>query len=319
MFNRLFGEVSNVSQPTLRLASAVEAGDLVAALRALEKSADPNYRDPQGRDILLMAVLNADLAMIEALFEAGADINIISQHGNTAMDIAADVGDPEIVIFLLNHGAQRAEKLITEQARAGRGRSEVMAQGRPAPVIEHEAEEEPEPEPAAWHSPSRTGAESVDQGSTSRMNEAELLRELDRLRALADLRGEALARRAGECDRLEAMLAEKDALLEAAIDRQTFPLQEEIEAGKRAQDELARAYEELEAEAHSLEAAADGRQRALAETAVVLEQLESALAGLRGRLQVPPVADERPHATAFEEANQARAFEAGGHAGRPQR
>jgi chromosome segregation ATPase len=112
MLTRLIGDVSGVSQANSRLAQAIEKGNLNAVVKALAKGADPDCRDSDGSGVLMMAVFNKDLDTIRALIEAGADVNLISQYGNTAMDIAADVGDPDIVIYLLERGAKRAEALV---------------------------------------------------------------------------------------------------------------------------------------------------------------------------------------------------------------
>ncbi len=112
MLSRLIGDGSAVSQANSRLAQAIEKGNLHAVVKALAKGADPDCRDSDGSGVLMMAVFNKDLDTIRALIEAGADVNLISQYGNTAMDIAADVGDPEIVIYLLERGAKRAEALV---------------------------------------------------------------------------------------------------------------------------------------------------------------------------------------------------------------
>ena len=112
MLTRLIGDVSGVSQANSRLAQAIEKGNLNAVVKALAKGADPDCRDTDDSGVLMMAVFNKDLDTIRALIEAGADVNLISQYGNTAMDIAADVGDPDIVIYLLERGGKRAEALM---------------------------------------------------------------------------------------------------------------------------------------------------------------------------------------------------------------
>jgi len=116
MLSRLIGDGSAVSQANSRLAQAIEKGNLNAVVKALAKGADPDCRDTDGSGVLMMAVFNKDLDAIRALIEAGADVNLISQYGNTAMDIAADVGDPDIVIYLLERGAKRAEALMRRPA-----------------------------------------------------------------------------------------------------------------------------------------------------------------------------------------------------------
>ena len=111
-----FGETANDSDRSLRLASAVKEGDLAAVRQALTEGADPNHRDAKGRGLLMTAVFDGDREMVEALVEAGAEVNLIGKYGNTAMDIAADADNHDMVVYLREHGAQQGGKGTSEQA-----------------------------------------------------------------------------------------------------------------------------------------------------------------------------------------------------------
>ncbi|MBO5285086.1 MAG: ankyrin repeat domain-containing protein, partial [Alphaproteobacteria bacterium] len=73
----------------------------------LEAGADINQGDNQGRTVLMEAVQNNDLAMVRKLLEKGADVNQQTTDfwGGTALMIAAEKGNEDIVRLLLQAGA----------------------------------------------------------------------------------------------------------------------------------------------------------------------------------------------------------------------
>jgi ankyrin repeat protein len=117
MLSRIIGKIANVADPTLRLAAAVDKGGLASARKALKKGADPNHRDAEGRTLLMVAAFNRDLDLIKLLAEAGADLNLVSEFGNTAMDVASETGDTDIIFYLLGHGAASRSRYMYSTRR----------------------------------------------------------------------------------------------------------------------------------------------------------------------------------------------------------
>lgn len=68
----------------------------------LRKGADPNVRSNLGETALHLAVRNGLLAAVEALLRAGVDPNTATDGGFTALHIAADAGDLAMLRLLLD-------------------------------------------------------------------------------------------------------------------------------------------------------------------------------------------------------------------------
>ena len=91
------------------------AGLLFAALPGLQVSAsaaqqktaaaDVNRRAADGSTPLQWAVFRADVAEVRRLLKAGANVSLASHYGVTAMGLAAEIGNAEIIKLLLEAGA----------------------------------------------------------------------------------------------------------------------------------------------------------------------------------------------------------------------
>ena len=57
--------------------------------------------------MLSAAVYGGNRGIVVALVEAGADVNYPSRYGNTAADIAAEMGNRDLVKYLTENGAGR--------------------------------------------------------------------------------------------------------------------------------------------------------------------------------------------------------------------
>jgi len=71
----------------------------------LDRSADPNAADNKGYTALMMAAFKGHPAATELLIDRGADVNAGSHKGGTALIRAASAGHLEVVRFLLFKGA----------------------------------------------------------------------------------------------------------------------------------------------------------------------------------------------------------------------
>ncbi len=110
----LFSRVMALQNRLLRVYNGIEGtlegalldGDLALVNELLEKGADPDHKDAEGRFPLLEAALNHDLAMIDLLVAAGADIEQKGTAYNlNAFLAAAQQGQPATVRALAAHGA----------------------------------------------------------------------------------------------------------------------------------------------------------------------------------------------------------------------
>ncbi|XP_074113519.1 uncharacterized protein LOC141536705 isoform X1 [Cotesia typhae] len=71
----------------------------------INKGADVNCRDHQGKTPLFYAIHNGDRKIIKILLRNHADINIQAQDGQTPLSISVENVDVEIVTLLLDNGA----------------------------------------------------------------------------------------------------------------------------------------------------------------------------------------------------------------------
>jgi len=283
MLSRIIGEIANVADPTLRLATAVDKSSLASARKALKKGADPNHRDSEGRTLLMVAAFNRNLDLVKLLAEAGADLNVVSEFGNTAMDVASETGDTDIIFYLLGHGAERAEKITAGRAAS---RPEAAPDSTPAPAdpadrpreVDRPPPSETRPEPV--ETADTDGRDDSNRATTPPADAAASDSADERIqaaesRAAAEerLRAEIAGRRRAEAD-LEALRKRDD----GAETDQAGLLEAEIEARKAVEKELAAQRDEVEALTKEFEQQLD---KELAE----FETAETELADQRDRFR----------------------------------
>ncbi len=79
--------------------------EVEAARKLLQAGADANIKTPDGITALSLAVANGGTAMVAALLAAGADANTLEPSGESMLMSAAAVGVAGVVSALIEHGA----------------------------------------------------------------------------------------------------------------------------------------------------------------------------------------------------------------------
>ncbi len=87
------------------LSYAAKKGAIEIVQLLLDTDADVNAISDDGDTALMRASKKGNREIVELLLNSGADINAISDNGNTALIMAAKSGQREIVEVLLNNGA----------------------------------------------------------------------------------------------------------------------------------------------------------------------------------------------------------------------
>lgn len=82
------------------LMAAVMSGDLVIVQKLIQKKADLNQVDTQGKTALLYATFLNKTEIAKALILAGANKNSIGNDGKTALDFAVFNKNTELIILL---------------------------------------------------------------------------------------------------------------------------------------------------------------------------------------------------------------------------
>src|SRR5947208_1822165 len=96
--------VTTTAEPSLL--DAAEAGDRATVLRMLgQKGANPNALAADGTTAIMWAAHHDDLALVQALIKAGADVKLKNQLGTSALTEAAIIGSAPIIDALLKSGA----------------------------------------------------------------------------------------------------------------------------------------------------------------------------------------------------------------------
>lgn len=103
---------AEVARYTGLLATA-QQGDLPTAKKLLAAGANVNARDPYGRTAVHIATHARQRALIHALAQAGADLELLENDRYDAVTIAAVADDEESLRVLLNLGA--SAKLTTSR------------------------------------------------------------------------------------------------------------------------------------------------------------------------------------------------------------
>jgi hypothetical protein len=113
----------NIPQEQIALWDAVIAGNVAKAVDAIKAGADVNGLDtrknragPNGRRPLNYAVIRNDTTMIDALLNAGANINLANRSGFTPLHHAGEAGSKEAATLLIAKGANLTLRNMHDQS-----------------------------------------------------------------------------------------------------------------------------------------------------------------------------------------------------------
>ena len=101
----LWAEASSASDDALSLNSAAGAGDLAQVNELIAAGADVDEQDIEGNTPLMEAIGIQHIAIIRALLSAGADPNIPNIFGDTPLLAASYERDLYLMAILINNGA----------------------------------------------------------------------------------------------------------------------------------------------------------------------------------------------------------------------
>jgi len=85
---------------------AAMSGDADIGAVLLQAGADPNIQDKKHKTPLMTAALNNHLELVKTLVKHKADVNLKTDHGKSAIEMAESFGRKRIVEFFLDHFQQ---------------------------------------------------------------------------------------------------------------------------------------------------------------------------------------------------------------------
>ena len=104
------------------IVKAVREGDEEKVRQALLKGENPNQVDSSGRPLLMIAVMDGQVAVVDALLKGGSVVDGVDREGYTSLIRAAERGDYDIADMLLKRQrqAERADPPGRDAADGGR-------------------------------------------------------------------------------------------------------------------------------------------------------------------------------------------------------
>ncbi len=254
---RVREKIASLTDPSLRLAFAIEKNNVGAIQRELQNGADPNFQTLEGATMLMAAIANGHREAAKALLEGGADPNRVSQFGNTVMDLAADASDADSVVMLLEYGALPSDRLPGHRAQAPD--SDVQSDAavdEPVvaedPVRDEDRNPEWEAEREEYETLLKRQGEKLEKLERARADQPTAGGSAANLKKLLDERADEFQKEQVDRKRLEAELAAQQDLVEETVNEQTAELRREIEDSQTEIDNHKRLSGELVAQCDDL-------------------------------------------------------------------
>jgi ankyrin repeat protein len=122
-----FGKIQMIHLPALMWAAPGCSVDVMKTL--LDAGAKVNEKDIRNMTPLMLAVASEkqDLAVIKLLLKAGADLNVKSNMGETALDWALKFGNPQVIGALRSAGAVKGDPFTPPQRKPIESRTPSVA------------------------------------------------------------------------------------------------------------------------------------------------------------------------------------------------
>ena len=117
---------------------AAERGYAEVVRLLVEAGADKDVASNRGNTALMLAALEGHAEVVRVLVEAGADMNMADSYGNTARMLAADEGHAAVVQLLMEAGAGQdmADRLQGSDDHNSDERSGFGYAEKPHPALE---------------------------------------------------------------------------------------------------------------------------------------------------------------------------------------
>jgi ankyrin repeat protein len=145
-------------------AAGSEAANVEVMQALIDAGADSNLADKNGATALMSGAKRGDAALVEVLLRAGANVNAIHSSGSTALTVAAAEGHAAIVALLASKGAavdHRDREDATPLLRAAiAGRRDVVKV-----LLEHKANPNVQSKAASRWTPLMAACKARDAGS----------------------------------------------------------------------------------------------------------------------------------------------------------
>ncbi|XP_062575495.1 putative ankyrin repeat protein RF_0381 [Saccostrea cucullata] len=94
----------NVFTSNISLMETILRGDIIALQKLLKSGANVNVLDENGEPLLFMPIVNGDMNTLKALLPF-ADVNMTNDDGKTALMVAIEMNDVDMVKKLIQSGA----------------------------------------------------------------------------------------------------------------------------------------------------------------------------------------------------------------------